>query len=227
MSLRKKIVIAAAAVLVLTLGAYSTLAYLTADITAHNVITSGNVTIELLDKTIQPGQSADSKDEVYDLSNFMLVYNGGMPVMPGTKASKIVAVSKDGPDPVTGVWRTSADCWVRVKLVETLKDGDQDVWDQVYKEGDITFNINEEDWVYQDGWYYYKHILTDEGTDNDQTTPLFTQVNFSGPGIGNEYVGLTYAVDVIAQAVQSDNNNPAGGVLSVNGWPADPTAPQA
>ena len=52
MSLRKKIVIAAAAVLVLTLGAYSTLAYLTADVTAHNVITSGNVTIELLDKII-------------------------------------------------------------------------------------------------------------------------------------------------------------------------------
>ncbi len=227
MSLRKKIVIAAAAVLVLTLGAYSTLAYLTADVTAHNVITSGNVTIELLDKTIQPGQSADSKDQVYQLTNFTLAYQGGMPVMPGTKASKIVAVSKDGPDPETGVWRTSADCWVRVKLVQTLKDGDVDVWDAINKEGDISFNINEDDWVYQDGWYYYKNILTDEGAGNDQTTPLFTEVNFSGPGIGNEYVGLTYAVDVYAQAVQSANNNPAGGVLNVNGWPADPTAPQA
>ena len=97
MSLRKKLVLAAAAVLIVTVGAYGTLAYLTADVTTHNVITSGSVAIELLDKTAQEGQAADNFTAVYELEDFNEVYpseEGGMPVMPGSKASKIVAVRK-------------------------------------------------------------------------------------------------------------------------------------
>ena len=214
MSLRKKIVIAAAAVLVLTLGAYSTLAYLTADVTAHNVITSGNVSIELLDKTVQDGDPADSINAVYNLEDFMEVYEGGMPVMPGTQASKVVAVRKVD---------TSADCWVRVRLAESLTENGTPA---ARKEGDVSFQLNlggaANQWTQgADGWYYYNSILTPS---NIQTEPLLTRVDFSGPVIDNSYVGKTYSIDVIAQAVQSDNNPPAGGVLNVQGWPADPQA---
>lgn len=208
MSLRKKIIIAAAAVLVLSLGAYSTLAYLTADITAHNVITAGNVGIELLDKTVQDGQSASSFDEVYQLTNFMTVYEGGMSVMPGTEASKVVAVRKNS---------DSADCWVRVRLAERMtKDGEN--FDR--KDGDISFELNVgsggDQWTQgTDGWYYYNTPLT---STNIQTTPLLTEVDFSGPVIDNDYIGVEYAIDVTAQAVQSDNNN-TGRVLDALGWP--------
>ncbi|WP_295747483.1 SipW-dependent-type signal peptide-containing protein [uncultured Oscillibacter sp.] len=201
MSLRKKLVLAAAAVLIVTVGAYGTLAYLTADVTTHNVITSGSVAIELLDKTAQEGQAADNFTAVYELEDFNEVYpseEGGMPVMPGSKASKIVAVRKT---------EESAPCWVRVKLTENRPD--------VYEDGDVTLVLDEEHWTYQDGWYYYNTILTN---DNYQTLPLLTQVNFSGPQIDNSWLGKSYSIDVNAQAVQSDNNS-EGGVLAARGWP--------
>lgn len=201
MSFRKKLVLAAAAVLIVTMGAYGTLAYLTADVTTHNVITSGSVAIELLDKTAQEGQPADNFTAVYALEDFNEVYpseEGGMPIMPGTIASKIVAVRKTD---------DSAPCWVRVRLTENRPD--------VYKEGDVTLVLDTANWTYRDGWYYYNTILTDE---NYQTVPLLTQVNFSGPGIDNSYIGKSYSIDVNAQAVQSDNNS-NGGVLAARGWP--------
>lgn len=235
MSLRKKIVLAVAAVLVMSMGAYGTLAYLTADITTHNVITSGKVAIELLDKTVQKGEAADSFDAVYKLADFNdpdlfaasydedgKFVSGGMSVMPGSEASKVVAVRKV-PD--------SAPCWVRVRLNERLtdKDSGSDVWDSVFKDGDISLVLNEgsgpDQWTrsvdqYGVRWWYYNSKLTD---DNFQTVPLLTQVLFSGPGIDNSYVGKVYSIDVTAQAVQSDNNE--DGPVQASGWPV--LAPEA
>ena len=184
MSLRKKLVIAAAVVLVLSLSAYSTLAYLAAEETAHNVVTSGGVHITLLDKT----------------------RDGSAAVLPGSEASKVVAVAKDA---------GSADCWVRVKLEQKVTTPEGEMDPAQYEEK-ISFNLGE-NWVPgEEGWYYYNKVLTG----SDVTTSLLDGVTFKGPDMGNEFKNSTYSITVQAQAVQAVHNDAgANGVLDVKGWP--------
>ena len=49
--MKKKILLAAAVMICLAVGASGTLAYFTSENTAHNVITSGGVNIEVVEKT--------------------------------------------------------------------------------------------------------------------------------------------------------------------------------
>lgn len=65
----------------------------------------------------------------------------------------------------------------------------------------ISVDINTECWIEQDGFYYYYRILQP----GEKTEPLFTKVSFAGE-MGNDYQNATVEIDVLAQAVQSDNN---------------------
>ena len=229
--MKKKLTIAAVVVVVFSLLAYGTMAYLTAQGTAHNIITSGSIQIELLDKTAP--DSFDETDPGFNgnfasWQNFTDKYpgeNGGMAVMPGTQASKWVGVLKS---------EESSECWVRIRLhqVMRLADGtpamthlDQVVSLNLNLDRNLDMIPDADKWTAElddngvpTGWYYYNSPLTDE---NPLTAPLFTTVTFSGPGMGNEYQGATYELTVEAQAVQSDNNPiPDGGnVTDVAGWP--------
>ena len=187
MSVRKKIAAAAVLLLVVSLAAYGTLAYLVGQGTAHNIITSGNVTIDLRDG-----------------------YPTGIKVMPGETLESSVTVVKTG---------DSAPCWVRVRPMQAMRlaGAAEDLPAEEY--GDkvtLTFS-GDARWIYSGGWYYYRDILTDSAP----TANLLEKVEFDGPGMGNEYQGASFTLRFEAQAVQSDNNTPAGGVLSVAGWPAE------
>ena len=208
MSLRKKLIIAAAVVLVLSLSAYSTLAYLAAETTAHNVVTSGGVHIELLDKTRDEGQETA---EVETLRDFTTAYPNGLAVLPGSEASKVVAVSADA---------ESADCWDRVKLVQQVTTPEGVMPAEQYKDK-ITLNLDG-NWLQkegEDGWYYYNKVLTG----GDKTTNLLDGVTFKGPDMGNEFKNSSYTIMVQAQAVQAAHNQSAAdgvnSVLDVQGWP--------
>lgn len=63
----------------------------------------------------------------------------------------------------------------------------------------VTLNWNEEDWVYSDGWYYYKSILPA----GDETSLLLESVTLTGGLTGNEYQGKTLQIDIKAEAVQA------------------------
>lgn len=134
---------------VLSMLAYGTLAYFTTQETAHNVITSGGISIDLLewanvDKTVEFPE-------------------GGIEnVMPGTTATKILEVENTGPD--TG--------YIRVKVEEAIQLVNEE------DEADLDFiglDFNTEYWTEQDGYYYYNYPLASGET----TAPLFTTVSFS------------------------------------------------
>lgn len=202
MSLRKKLIIAAAAVLVLSLSAYSTLAYLAAETTAHNVVTSGGVHIELLDKTRDEGQETAA---VETLRDFTTAYPNGLAVLPGSEASKVVAVATTA---------ESADCWVRVKLEQQVTTPNGSMAAEQYIDK-ITLHLDEENWTDgEDGWYYYNKVLTG----SDKTTNLLDGVTFEGPDMGNEFKNSSYTITVQAQAVQAAHND-TGDVMDVQGWP--------
>lgn len=116
----------------LSIVASGTLAYFTASETAHNVITSGGVAIQLHEfsergnEELVPWQDVDG-------------------VMPGAEISKIVTVENTG----------ASDAWVRVKVDKTiiLADGDKG------KPEVMKLDIKDAFWTEQDGYYYYNDPL--------------------------------------------------------------------
>lgn len=189
--MKKKLAIVAAVVAVASLAAYGTLAAFTAEETAHNIITAGSVQIELLDKT----QTDADVTAVEEMPNFNAVYPDGMAVMPGTNASKVVAVKK---------LDESAACWVRVRLEPGIQ-WSADVVDPMSNPGevvslDLNLGGDADQWTQgEDGWYYYNSALTDAAP---LTASLFTNVHFDGPSMGNDYQNSVFTITVDAEAIQ-------------------------
>lgn len=160
----------------LAIVASGTLAYFTAQETAHNVITSGGVDIQL-------HEFSDNG------SDGLVPWEKVEGVMPGAEISKIVTVENTG----------ASDAWVRVSVTKsiTLARGVQGTPDLSL----VVLDINPTDWTEQDGYYYYNKPLAPGET----TPPLFTTVTFD-PKMGNDYQGSTAHIDVKADAVQVANN---------------------
>lgn len=205
--MKRKLIFIAGIILCLSLIATGTLAYFSAATTTHNIITSGNVDIQLLewadvDKTVAfPGE-------------------GIFGVMPDTTVTKIAEVRNTG----------EAQAWVRVRVEKafTLAGGihaeinpdlmtvhfDETTWE------DAQGNKHPY-WQQQGDYYYYtKPLAPDETT----AVPLFTSVSFDKT-MGNDYQNAKAQVMVTAHAVQTANNprTAAHGTLAVFealGWPA-------
>lgn len=131
MKINKKIVSLLAIISILSVMVFSTLAYFTAEDSALNKITTGNVDIELHDETL------NDKEELVAFPE-----DGFAGIMPGDVVSKVVNVKNTGDNPV----------WIRVALDKSIIEGlDFD---------GITLDINTADWTLgEDGWYYYNKLV--------------------------------------------------------------------
>lgn len=121
----KLFTIAILAITVATLAS-TTLAYFNAENTAHNVITTSGVEIE-----IQEWADEDKTEEFEDLSG----------VMPGATETKIAEVKNTG----------GAPAWIRVKIekkIELKEDGEVDL-------DLVKLDIDTDNWTEKGGWYYY------------------------------------------------------------------------
>lgn len=193
--MKKKLLVLAGLVMCAATAATGTMAYFTADAQAHNVITTGGVGIEIVEKM-------STGDTLVDFPK-----DGVSGVMPGAQVSKIVTVENTG----------AADAWIRVKVqkVGTFSDGTA-MWSNQLELIDLDFNTDE--WTCDSEglyWYYNKPVAS--GT---ATTALFQNVSFD-KSMGNEYQNSFVEIQVAADAVQSDNNPiPTGGsVTDIPGWP--------
>ena len=174
--MKRTLLAIALAVICLSSLAYGTLAYFTASDTAHNVITSGGVDIDLLEWADE-----DKKTPFPE--------GGVSGVMPGVDVTKIVEVKNTG----------SSDAYVRIKVEKaiTLAEGVEAEIDL----GLLSIDFDKENWTEKDGYYYYNKPLAP----GEVTEALFAAVTFD-PAMGNEYQNSTATVDVTAQAVQVANN---------------------
>ena len=185
--MKKKILLISAIAIILSLIASGTLAYFTAEETAHNIITTGNIKIQLQEWSIPPGGEPEPfKDEIN--------------VLPGTEVSKIVEVKNIGLN----------SAWIRISLEDlvTLKTGETTGRDETL----ISYDINTEKWIENDGYFYYSNPVEPGET----TVPLFTKVIFS-VFMGNDYQESIFEVNVLAQATQVANNGST--VFEAAGWP--------
>ena len=108
-------------------------------------------------------------------------------VIPGKTLDKVVKVANNGAAPFF--------CKITMSGTVMGYDGKALPFDP------ITLDLDTEHWIEQEGAYYYYRILLP----GEETEPLFTKVSFD-PTMGNEYMRAKVNINVLAQAVQSDNN---------------------
>lgn len=200
--MKKKIVSLAVVIICVCLAAGSTIAYFTADDTAHNIITTGGIGITIVEKTID----ADGA-----LVDFPVA--GMQGIMPGSKVSKIVTVANSG----------ESEAWIRVKVTTNLSAPDGEALPvNLDVEGVIipvmAFTV-EDTWVYGDDGYYYYTLPVPAG---ERTGVFFSEVTFALQ-MPNKYQSCKADISISAQAVQTANNPiPQGGtVVDIIGWPAE------
>ena len=102
------------------------------------------------------------------------------------------------------------DMFVRIQLEIDAKNGKGEVIDGNQM---ITYDINQTNWIYKDGYYYYNRKLEK----NEETENLFEHVFFNAQSVSKTNVGNELELHINVQAVQSEHNgeNP----LEAEGWP--------
>ena len=191
--MKRKILCLSVIAIMLAILAAGTIAYFTAEGRAHNVITTGSINITVVEQ--QKGEDNTTVEyPKVPITN----------VMPGAEISKIVTIRNDG----------KSTAWIRVNVgteIELVGEGKADT-------SLVVLNFDDKNWTEKDGYYYYNKPVDP----TESTTVLFDTVKFD-PRMGNEYQNCTVNINIYAQAVQTANNNPEGGVTEVKGWPADTT----
>ncbi len=175
--MKKKIFIAAAIVIVLSLFAFGTLAFFTTSAKATNIITTGKLSMELHEET-------DDGEPFPE--------DGIKGVLPGQSVTKKVYVENTGKN----------EMYVRVSV--EIKAEDQR--GEMLPADLVALNdLDTENWTKKtvegvDYYYYNKPLQAGEST-----SMLFRSVGFSGE-MGNAYSGSTIYVIVNADGTQVANN---------------------
>ena len=189
--MKRKIFYIAAIIICLSIISGGTLAYFTAEDTATNVITSGDVDVSVIEQQLVGGEIQPYPAEPVN-------------IMPGTSISKIVSARS-----------MAQEAWVRMSYTLTVFGADGEKLPVPGRELEkmISVRVNIKDWISEDDWWYYPNPVSS----GDTTAPFFEEVVFSGPDIGNEYQNCTVIIDVNAQAVQKAHNGTT--VMEASGWP--------
>ena len=188
--MKRKFIAGAVVAICLSLVTYGTLAYFTHEDTATNVITSGNIKIELQETAITEDGQVVEFEQSQDRFN----------VMPAQSVSKIVKVQNTGDN----------DAYIRIainKVIE-LAEGVEGTPDTDL----ISMDFDYDNWTLKDGYYYYNKPLAPGET----TEALFNNVKFD-PAMDNMYQNSTAIINVDAQATQVRNNGTD--VFTAAGWP--------
>lgn len=175
--MKRKIFVIAGLLICLSIGTLGTAAYFTSKDAAHNVITTGNIDIELKEMQI-PEEGGEP-----------VPFENKTGVMPGMEISKIVTIVNTGDN----------QAYVRVKLKKTitLDNNTQTSVDLSL----LTMDFDTVNWTEKDGFYYYNKPL-EPGA---ETEALFTTVSLS-ESMGNMYQKCEAAIHVEAQATQVKHN---------------------
>ena len=130
--MKRKLLIVSVLAILVAVTAAGTLAYFTDTGTAHNVITTGNVKIEL----------KEWADEACEQP-----FQDKTGVMPGTKVTKIVKVENTG----TGA------AFVRLRVEKNVYGADQ----KPMKSDPVSLDFDNRNWTYSEseGYYYYNRPL--------------------------------------------------------------------
>lgn len=191
--MKKRIVALAVSAICLATVASSTLAYFTDEQHVHNILTSGGISIQVVETMQGEG------DAMVEFPK-----EGLRGIMPGTVVSKTVQIQNTGAN----------EAWIRVKVDSSIIDADGKNLALNLQDGTevITYDVLDGWQPGTDGYFYYEKPVPIQML----TTPLFETVRFA-PQMGNEYQNCTANIVISAQAVQTANNGDT--VMDASGWP--------
>ena len=129
--MKRKLLILSVLAICLAMLAAGTLAYFTAENTAHNVITSGGVEI-----AVQEWADKEKTAPFKDLTG----------VMPNTTVTKIAEIKNTG----------ASDAWVRVMVDKEIVLPTGSITPDASL---VELACNTADWTEKDGYYYYNKVL--------------------------------------------------------------------
>ena len=177
------LVLAGSLALVAVIGVGSTLAYFTDSDSATNVVTMGNVNIDLVET------------DGTDTSQTGLEYTG---IVPGDKLTKKATINVD---------KNSKDCYVRVKIEVTAAEGANEDFEANVESADFLkkqLNIDTDSWYHSssNGYYYYQEVLkAGDSIDIFDTVTIPTSW-------GNEAADQSFDIAITVEAIQADNFTP-------------------
>jgi hypothetical protein len=169
---------------------YGSFAYFTDSVTSNKNVVATAGTLEV---TLQDLTQTESGD---------FISSSTMKIIPGQSVRKNVSVKNTGDVPV----------YVRVKFnlfitLSSKESGNESKVDLSL----IYLNINDENWVYQNGYYFYTLPLQSGA----QTENLLRGLTFSKE-MGNLYKDSVITVKTRIESVQSNNNGDT--VFDAEGW---------
>ena len=187
---RKSIVFVVLIIEICLITILSLAAFITINSTAKNIITFGSLKIELIETTLDKNNKEViiNNDDILDITHTKEL----------TRIIKVKNVGKQ-------------DYFTRVGFNLIGIDSNNNQFDATKYVG---FTVDTTDWIYKDGWYYYKNIVKAE----EITKNLLTQLEFDVNSITSNYPSGSFKLDIKAEAVQAKNN--AENVLDVLGWPS-------
>lgn len=169
----------------------TTITFLTREKVANNIITFGSLKMQLIQTTLDKNNQEENvnNNEIFDITDNSMV-------------SRMIKVKNLG----------NHEFFLRISLNMVGIDKNSNEFDV---NDLIRYDLNFEDWIYKDGWYYYKKVVKEF----DTTSNLITNIFFDTNNIMSNYQNSNFKFNVIAQAVQAENN--AQNVLEVVGWPSN------
>ena len=191
MSKKRRLVIFFLVIIAFFIFIISSVAFRVYNKTANNVITFGNIKMQLLQTTL------NENNEEINVNN-----NEKFDITHTSTVSRRIKVKNLGKQEI----------FLRISLEMIGTDENN----KEFNANDlVTYDVNENDWIYKDGWYYYKNTIKE----NEITSNLITEIAFDINNITTNYPKGNLKFNVKAQAVQAKNN--AVDVLNVVGWPED------
>ena len=181
----KKIIIIL--LLILIAAASVSYSFVVKSTTNSNIIKFGSLKLKLIETTIINGEEKEISDGYED------------ELKP--EASRRVRVKNVGKHPM----------YLRFSLTTYVIKNNA----KVSINNLVSYDINSTDYVYKDGWYYYKKALSPGET----TENLITKIYFDVDAVKQQYEHGRLNFDVDVGAVQSENNE--SDVLEVEGWPTN------
>lgn len=166
------------------------LTFTTVSVDTESTVTFGNLALQINETML------DEEGE-----EIPCTLENAVPLARKSDVSRIVRVENTGRQPM----------FVRVAL--DMQGEDQEGGEIENANALAEYALNEEDWTYRDGWYYYNALLEP----GRETEALMTEVMFDINKITADYPGGNFDLDILAQGVQSRNN--ADNALDAQGWP--------
>jgi len=218
--MKKKLILLTTFALVALLIAGGTMAWFThnpAPVT--NIFNAGTVKIEVNEnefetiENVNPGDDYDKKITIVSKGTkatyvrVKLIPEWSNSKNKGNYAIKDTKLTVYGPDKKypDGLWKVKCEkCNKEIPWWEWIGhkgNYNKTCYDSWHKY-DRKHSVGDDDkWVYHEGWFYYKEILTQ----NKETAPLIEQVYFDGKTIDNDYQGAKFSLEVVAEAVQASH----------------------